>query len=126
MPSGSDNFFGQNTAADWRHIIATTGLKCGAFTVAGRQRVDGVDAIKLTGHTPAAGTTIWVDPGSYLPVRLTPTSAGPTAAGNGTAMTASTSAGCRRTGATPWQRAAPIPPRFREVGQPAPRAWLSG
>ena len=41
------------------------------FTVAGRQRVDGVDAIKLTGHKPAAGTTIWVDPSSYLPVRLT-------------------------------------------------------
>ena len=41
------------------------------FTVAGRQWVDGVDAIKLTGHKPAAGTTIWVDPSSYLPVRLT-------------------------------------------------------
>jgi hypothetical protein len=74
-PSGGhnrceDNFFGQNTAADWRQIIAA-GLKCGMFTVAGRQWVDGVDAIKLTGHKPAAGTTIWVDPSSYLPVRLT-------------------------------------------------------
>ena len=74
-PSGGhnrceDNFFGQNTAADWRQIIAA-GLKCGMFTVAGRQWVDGVDAIKLTGHNTAAGTTIWVDPSSYLPVRLT-------------------------------------------------------
>ena len=41
------------------------------FTVAGRQWVDGVDAIKLTGHMPVAGTTIWVDPSGYLPVRLT-------------------------------------------------------
>ncbi len=79
-PSGGhnqceDNFLsafsaGQNTAADWRQIIQA-GLKCGMFTVAGRQWVDGVDAIKLTGHKPAAGTTIWVDPSSYLPVRLT-------------------------------------------------------
>ena len=61
---------GQNTAADWKQIIAA-GLNCGMFTVAGRQWVDGVDAIKLTGHKPAAGTTIWVDPSSYLPVRLT-------------------------------------------------------
>jgi hypothetical protein len=57
------------TAADWRHIIET-GLKCGAFTVAGRQRVDGVDAIKLAGHKTVPDTTIWVDPGTYLPVRL--------------------------------------------------------
>ena len=79
-PSGrnnrcEDNFLsafaaGRNTAADWKQIIQV-GLKCGMFTVAGRQWVDGVDAIKLTGHTPAAGTTIWVDPSSYLPVRLT-------------------------------------------------------
>ena len=63
-------FAAPNTAADWRQIIQA-GLTCGMFTVAGRQWVDGVDAIKLTGRTPAAGTTIWVDPGSYLPVRLT-------------------------------------------------------
>jgi hypothetical protein len=61
---------GQNTAADWKQIIQA-GLTCGMFTVAGRQWVDGVDAIKLAGHPPAAGTTIWVDPSSYLPVRLT-------------------------------------------------------
>ena len=57
------------SAADWRNIIET-GLKCGAFTVAGRQWVDGVDAIKLAGHTTGPGSTIWVNPGSYLPVRL--------------------------------------------------------
>ena len=77
-PGGSnrceDNFLSAfaapNTAADWKQIIQA-GLACGMFTVAGRQWVDGVDAIKLTGHPPAAGTTIWVDPGSYLPVRVT-------------------------------------------------------
>jgi hypothetical protein len=63
-------FAAPNTAADWKQIIQA-GLTCGMFTVAGRQWVDGVDAIKLTGHTPAAGTTIWVAAGSYLPVRLT-------------------------------------------------------
>jgi hypothetical protein len=63
--------FGVDTksAADWKHIIET-GLKCGAFTVAGRQWVDGVDAIKLTGHKTVSDSTIWVDPRSYLPVRL--------------------------------------------------------
>jgi hypothetical protein len=60
----------ERTAADWKQIIQA-GLKCGMFTVAGRQWVDGVDAIKLTGHKPEAGSTIWVDPSSYLPVRLT-------------------------------------------------------
>jgi hypothetical protein len=63
-------FAAPNTAADWKQIIQA-GLTCGMFTVAGRQWADGVDAIKLTGHKPAAGTTIWVDPSSYLPVRLT-------------------------------------------------------
>ncbi len=60
----------ERTAAEWKQIIRA-GLTCGEFTVAGRQWVDGVDAIKLTGHRPAAGATIWVDPSSYLPVRLT-------------------------------------------------------
>lgn len=61
---------GLRTAADWKDIIES-GLTCGAFTVDGRQRVDGVDAIKLTGRKTATGTTIWVSPHSYLPVRLT-------------------------------------------------------
>jgi hypothetical protein len=58
------------SAADWKKIIAN-GLRCGAFTEAGRQWVDGVDAIRLIGHEAASHTTIWVDPGTYLPVRLT-------------------------------------------------------
>jgi hypothetical protein len=41
-------------------------LSCGAYTEDGRQRVDGIDAIKLTGN----GVVLWIDPGTYLPVRL--------------------------------------------------------
>jgi len=45
-------------------------VSCGALTVAGHQRVDGIDAIKLTSR-PASpiSETIWVSPGTYLPVR---------------------------------------------------------
>lgn len=57
------------TAADWRRVIET-GLTCGAFTVVGRQRIDGVDAIKLAGHHSMSHTNLWIDPRSYLPVRL--------------------------------------------------------
>jgi hypothetical protein len=58
------------TAADWKQNILL-GLQCRAFAVAGRQRVDGVDAIRLAGQKALAGITIWVDPRSYLPVRMT-------------------------------------------------------
>jgi hypothetical protein len=42
-------------------------LRCGEYTTDGRQRVDGVDAIKLTGDRGRAA--LWVDPKTYLPVR---------------------------------------------------------
>jgi hypothetical protein len=41
-------------------------LSCGAYTEDGRQRVDGIDAIKLTG---SRGLVLWIDPATYLPVR---------------------------------------------------------
>jgi hypothetical protein len=41
-------------------------LGCGEFTQDGRQRVDGIDAIKLTGRGLGA---LWVNPATYLPVR---------------------------------------------------------
>jgi hypothetical protein len=44
------------TAADWKKSILI-GLQCRAFTLAGQKTL--------------AGTTIWVDPHSYLPVRMT-------------------------------------------------------
>jgi hypothetical protein len=46
-------------------------LTCGTLVVAGRQRVDGIDAIRLASRARAApGETIWVSPGTYLPVRV--------------------------------------------------------
>ena len=43
-------------------------LACGAYTVAGRQVVGGVNAIKITG---ASGQfTFWVDPATYLPLQM--------------------------------------------------------
>jgi hypothetical protein len=41
-------------------------LSCGAYTENGRQRVDGIDAMKLTGSN---GVVLWIDPATYLPVR---------------------------------------------------------
>jgi hypothetical protein len=51
----------------WAEFIQIQ-LKCGEFTVAGREQVDGVNAIKIVSKQ---GTdTFWVSPESYLPVRL--------------------------------------------------------
>ena len=41
-------------------------LACGGYTAVGRQRVDGVSAIKLT--QPSGPSTLWVNPATYLPV----------------------------------------------------------
>ena len=48
-----------------------TAVSCGTLTVAGRQTVDGTNTIKLTSRagSPLA-ETIWVDPSTYLPVRV--------------------------------------------------------
>jgi hypothetical protein len=46
-------------------------ISCGTLTEAGRQRVDGIDAIKLTSRPGSLiSETVWVSPGTYLPVRL--------------------------------------------------------
>ena len=46
-------------------------VSCGTLDVAGRQRIDGIMAIKLTsGPNSPIAETIWVSPGSYLPVRV--------------------------------------------------------
>jgi hypothetical protein len=44
-------------------------LKCGEYVVTGRQVVDGIDAIKITGGGDRH-ITLWVSPSTYLPVRL--------------------------------------------------------
>jgi hypothetical protein len=53
----------------WQSFIRQE-LSCGAYTEDGRQRVDGIDAIKLTGGNGVVnGVVLWIDPATYLPVR---------------------------------------------------------
>jgi hypothetical protein len=66
---------------DWTAKVAWpakihAALTCGHYRVAGRQPIDGVNAIKLVSLPapwPAAPSsqTLWVSPSTYLPVRLT-------------------------------------------------------
>jgi hypothetical protein len=49
----------------WQAVIRKE-LSCGAYTEDGRQRVDGIDAIKLAGSN---GVVLWIDPRNYMPVR---------------------------------------------------------
>ena len=41
-------------------------LSCGVYRAGGRQWVDGIDAIRLTG---SRGLVLWISPATYLPVR---------------------------------------------------------
>jgi hypothetical protein len=53
-----------------------TAVSCGTLAVVGRQRVDGIDAIELTSRPGSLiSETIWVSPGTYLPVRVVISSA---------------------------------------------------
>ncbi len=45
-------------------------LSCGAYTVAGRQEVDGIDAIKITGQRGQPAFVLLADPATYLPIQL--------------------------------------------------------
>ena len=48
-----------------------TAVSCGALTVAGRQHVGGTEAIELTSRPDSADSAaIWVNPDTYLPVRV--------------------------------------------------------
>jgi hypothetical protein len=48
-----------------------TAVSCGTLAEAGQQRVDGIEAIKLTsGSGSLISETIWVNPATYLPVRV--------------------------------------------------------
>jgi hypothetical protein len=48
-----------------------TAVSCGVLAVAGRQRIDGVEAIELTSRQSSLiSETIWVSPGTYLPLRV--------------------------------------------------------
>jgi hypothetical protein len=123
------------TAADWKKNILI-GLQCRAFTAAGRQRVDGVDAIRLAGQKALAGTTIWVDPRSYLPVRMTVPEHVVTGA-SGTMSSVTMQIDFRwlpPTSANLAQLTTPIPSSFRQMASPGlavtagppPKAPVSG
>lgn len=48
-----------------------TAISCGALRVAGRQRLDGVEAIELRSTPKSPVTeTVWASPSSYLPLRV--------------------------------------------------------
>ena len=48
-----------------------TAISCGTLAMTGRQRVDGIEAIELTSRPGSLiSETIWVSPGTYLPVRV--------------------------------------------------------
>jgi hypothetical protein len=89
-----------------------TAISCGALTVAGRQRVDGIEAIELTSRRISLiSETIWVTPGTYLPVRVV-------------VRSAPGAPGLRQTADITWLRptavnlarlTVPIPAGFRQV-----------
>jgi hypothetical protein len=66
---------GIGVSASSRPATVATALRaavsCGTLAVAGRQRVDGMEAIELTSRPGSLiSETIWVSPGTYLPVRV--------------------------------------------------------
>ena len=61
-------------------------ISCGTLTKAGQQRVDGVEATKLTSSSGSLiSETIWVNPITYLPVRVVIRSAAGSSAAQQTA-----------------------------------------
>ena len=52
---------------DWPVFIRDE-LSCGRYQIAGRARVDGVSTLKVVQR--GGSVTLWVDPATYLPVRL--------------------------------------------------------
>jgi hypothetical protein len=78
-----------NSASSLPTTVATAlriAVSCGILTDAGRQRVDGAEAIELTSRPDSPiPETIWVSPDSYLPVRVV---TGPPAAKPGPWQTA--------------------------------------
>jgi hypothetical protein len=64
--SGLDASSPLTVARDLRAAVS-----CGTLAVAGRQRVDGIEAIQLTSSQDSLiSETIWVSQGTYLPVRV--------------------------------------------------------
>lgn len=65
----------QASSSRWTALIRQA-LGCGLFRLDGRQRVDGIDAIRLTATPPevslqqGAHEVLWVSPKTFLPVRM--------------------------------------------------------
>ncbi len=64
------------TMVDWPSLIRRA-LSCGSYRIVGHQRIDGTDTIKIESVARAARPlqapirqTLWVNPSSYLPVRI--------------------------------------------------------
>ncbi len=62
-------------SAGWEPATVAEALRaavsCGTLAVAGQQRIDAVKAIKLTSRPDSViSETVWVSPGTYLPVRV--------------------------------------------------------
>jgi hypothetical protein len=58
---------GLTIIARWASFIRNE-LRCGGYRMDGRQRIDGIDAVKLTGGKVLVA--LWVNPATYLPVRV--------------------------------------------------------
>jgi hypothetical protein len=86
-------------------------LGCGEYTPDGRQRVDGIDAIKLTGKGLGA---LWVNPATYLPVRALFTF--------GSEQSQTDFRWLSPTPANLAQLSAPVPAGFRQVPPPSAAA----
>ena len=67
VPCTSNIILSGGPGNGWPAFIRSQ-LSCGEYRVAGRQWVDGIDAIKITGSE--SHITLWVSPATYLPVRL--------------------------------------------------------
>jgi hypothetical protein len=65
LPAGQIRLNGSANA--WPDFIHSQ-LACGAYTVAGRQLLGGVEALKITAGS--GRITLWVNPVTYLPMRL--------------------------------------------------------
>ena len=65
LPGGGIRLSGGRNA--WPDFIRAQ-VACGAYTMVGKQAVGGADALKITGSS--GHLTLWVNPVTYLPMRL--------------------------------------------------------
>jgi hypothetical protein len=84
-------------------------LSCGEFAKDGRQRIGGIDTVKLTGD--GGREIFWVNPQTYLPVRVELTTASGLRARTDFSWLAPTQARLA-------ELHLPVPPGFRQVSPP--------